>query len=123
MSTDPFRKPGPDRGIRGKDKIEQLQHQDEAGAKKVMGDVLVPGRVIPPTTNISNDPELVGKGNICRIRVAAQSYVAFGDESLGTVSVTTTPGLELAIGVHLVVATDDFIRMSANPARIEIIEG
>jgi len=119
--TDPFRKPGPDSGIRGKDKIEQLQHQDEANAKKVMGDILVPGEVI--TDNVSTASVQVGKGNICRIRVTAQAYVAFGDDSLGAVSATTSPGLELQTGTHLVVATDDFIRMSADPDRLEIIEG
>lgn len=106
---------------RGPNVIVQREHQDQAAARKTMGDILVPGMVITADPSIA--PRLVGEGQICRIRVASTVYVAFGNDSLGAVSSTTSPGLELETGTHLVVATGDWIRMSAAPTRLEIIEG
>lgn len=111
--------------VKGPNTITQEQHLDSAQAKKVIGDLLVPGTVVPPATDISAAAIQVGKGNILRIRVAAQTYVAFSaDPALGAVSATTSPGIELnTAGVYLVVATEEFVRASANPARLEIIGG
>lgn len=107
--------------IRGQETINQVEHVTDAGAKLMMGGVLVAGDVI--TDDVSAAGVKVYSGSICRIEVSATTYVAFGaDPSMGAVSVTTTPALKLSTaGVYLVVATDDFIRASAAFTRMEVI--
>lgn len=107
------------KSVRGQEIINQIEHVDQAGARLVMGGVLVPGDVI--TADVSVASVLVGVGSILRIQVGADTYVAFGDDTLGAVSITTTPAIKLPAGYHLVVATDDFIRASASFTRLEVI--
>ena len=106
---------------RGPNVITQREHLDAAGSRKIAGPILIPGAVV--TDNTSAAPVLVREGNICRIRVSATTYVAFGDDSLGVVDATSSPALELGAGTHLVAATDDYIRTSAAVLRLEIIDG
>jgi len=88
--------------------------------QKMTGDILIPGKLV--TQDASAAGVQVGKGKLLRIRVAAATFLAFGKSDIGAVSGTTDPGLELATaGVYLVLATDEYLRCSANPARIEII--
>lgn len=65
----------------------------------------------------------VGQGNILRVVLAAPAYVAFADDAASTVAAAaaTSPGLELAAGTHYILCTDDFIIMSADPSRKELI--
>lgn len=108
--------------IKGPNTIVQDEHLDLANAKKVLGDVLIPGDVI--TSDASAAGILVGKGNLLRVRVSAATFVAFGsDPSMAAVTNATSPGLELnSAGVYLISCTDDYVRMSVNPARLERIQ-
>lgn len=83
-------------------------------ALEVAGDVL--------TDNLTTLTK-VGKGNILKVVVGVVTYVAFATEatSLITATATTTPGLQLVVGTHYVLCTCDYIRMSANPTRKELI--
>lgn len=110
---------------KGPEKIRIDEHLDlgsAKGAKKVTDSVLVPGTVI--TADISAAGVLVGKGNLIRIRISAATFVAFGSSpSMAAVTSSTSPGLELnTAGTYMINATDDFIRASANPARVEVIK-
>jgi hypothetical protein len=105
----------------------ERQLQDEyvlsADARKVISGILVAGDVV--TSDISAAGVKVGKGSILRIRVGAATFVAFSDDpTIGTVSVTTTPGLELpAAGTYVIVATGIYVRASANAVRLEVVAG
>lgn len=65
----------------------------------------------------------IGVGNILKVIVGATTYVAFADEAGSTVTaaVGTTPGLELPAGTHYILCTDEYIIMSSNPTRKELI--
>lgn len=107
--------------IKAAGNIPQAEHLDNGNSKKVTGDVLSPGPVI--TADISAAGVYVGQGSLLRIRVAAATFIAFGDSTIGAVTNATSPGLELnSAGVYLVSATADWVRASANPARVEILE-
>jgi hypothetical protein len=104
----------------GQETLNQVEHIFNAGAKLVMGGVLIPGDVI--TADPSAAPVLVGIANVLRIKVAATTYLAFyPDTSVTVVSSTTSPALMLDAGTYLVVATDEFLVMSAAPARLEVV--
>lgn len=109
------------RKVRGSESITQLEHLDAAGSKIVTQGILVPGEVI--SADISAGGVLVGEGSICRIKVTADTYISFGNDpaSMPAVTSATTPGLLLPAGIHLVVATDEFIRASAAVARLEVV--
>lgn len=87
--------------------------------EKVTGDVIYPGRVV--TDDASAAGVFVGNGSLCRIRVTATTYVAFGISSIGSVSSSTSPGLELTAGTWLVAASNDYIRSSAALTRLEVL--
>ena len=107
--------------IQGQESIHQVEHVHAAGAKLVMSGVLVPGVVV--TTDTSAAPVKVGIGSILRIKVSADTYVAFDDDALlGVVSVTTSPALLLPAGIHLVVASGHFMRTSVLLDRLEVTE-
>lgn len=110
------------RDIRGQETINQVEHVEAAGAKLMMGGVLVPGDLL--TDDTSSAPRLVGGGNLLRIEVGSTTYIAFDDvpANLATVDATTTPALKLAAGVWLVAATGDFVKTSAAATRIEVIQ-
>lgn len=66
----------------------------------------------------------VGIGNIVRVVVAANTYIAFDDADLGAgvaVSATSNPSVMVVTGEHYVIASGDWIRASANPTRVEIL--
>jgi hypothetical protein len=108
-------------GTRGQETVNQIEHIDSAGARATIGPVLAPGDVV--TDNTSTQARLVGVGNICRIFVTADTYVAFGAEDLGAVSNTSTPAILLKTGdARLVSATADYIRTSIALERLEVIK-
>jgi hypothetical protein len=106
-------------GTRGQEVRDQVEHIDSAGAKLVYQGCLVPGQVI--TDDTSSAARLVGAGSILRIQVGADTYVAFGDDQLGAVTASTSPGLKLPAGYHTVIATSDWIRTSAALTRLEVV--
>lgn len=81
---------------------------------EVAGDVLT-----DDLTNLTK----VGTGNILKVVVGATTYVAFAEEAGATLTVdaTISPGLELAAGTHYVLCLCDYIKMSTNPTRKELI--
>ena len=66
----------------------------------------------------------VEKGSLIRVQITADTYFSFSENDKGAVTVTaaTTPGLKLSAGYHYIVASCDFIRASANPSRIELLQ-
>jgi hypothetical protein len=94
---------------------------------QALNGVTVPGKVV--ADNFQTAGVYVGKGNICRIECTAAVYIAFGDSSIGAVSITTTPALKLVPKALLesmfyhVIAADDYIRCDAfaSIGRLEVI--
>ena len=80
----------------------------------VVGDVI--------TANLTTLTK-VGEGNILKVVVGATTYVAFADESTSSIAATinTTPGIELVAGTHYVLCHSNYIIMSTNPTRKELI--
>lgn len=110
--------------IRGQETIHQIEHVASAGAKLVMSGALVPGDVM--TDDPSAAPVKVLAGSILRIQVAADTYIAFGDEPAeaplnGVIDATTTPAIKLPAGYAIVIATGDFMKTSSAPTRVEVI--
>lgn len=101
--------------------IPQDEHLSQGNCKKVMDGILVPPASLV-TSDISATPAYVGQGNLCRIRISAASYVIFGDDSVSAPDGSEETSLELnSAGVYLVVASADYIAMSAKPERLEVI--
>lgn len=105
--------------IQGQESINQIEHVADAGARLVYQGCLIPGDIL--TSDASAAAVLVKAGTILRIQVGSDTYVAFGGAALVAVDVNTTPGLKLPAGYHIVVATDDYMRTSANPTRVEMV--
>lgn len=103
----------------GQETLNQIEHIDKVGARAVIGDVLAPGTVV--TADISAAGVLVRKGSIVRIQAPADTYIAFGESTIGAVSITTSPGFKHPGGYVLLNATDDYIRASAAATRLEIL--
>jgi uncharacterized protein (DUF2237 family) len=103
-------------------KIRKLVTLSTVDVAQALQSLKVPGKVV--TANLSTGWTEVGRGNILRIQVAADTYVAFtdieGDSS--SVSVTTSPAVKLPAGDHYVLCQAKFVRASANPTRVELLE-
>lgn len=89
---------------------------------QALAGIKLPGKVI--TDNISTGWVKVGKGNIIRIQVGGDTYVAFDDVDTGTtaISATTNPAVKLDAGYHYVVCQCDYVRASAVAVRLELHE-
>lgn len=81
---------------------------------KVAGDVV--------TDNLTTLTK-VGLGNVLRVTLGAQSYVAFADDAGSSIAAAaaTSPGLDLAAGEHYILCTGEYIIMSTDPTRKELI--
>lgn len=93
---------------------------------EALNGIVVPGKVV--TANFETDAVYVGRGNICRIEVSGDVHVAFGNDTIGAVTATTSPATKLiAPGAnntfYNVIAGDDYIRCDnfGNVARLEVI--
>ena len=103
------------------DKLRKFLTNNIVDISEALQSLKCPAKVV--TDNISTAAVLIGKGNIIKIHVAADTYVAFSDDSaFGTVSATTTPAVLLNAGMHYVVCTGDYVRASANATRLELLE-
>lgn len=104
------------------DKVRQMLTKNVQEIAQALAAVKLPGKVI--TDDISAAWVKVGKGNIVRLQVSADTYVAFADDGTGpAVTAATTPAVKLASGeYHYVVCQSDYIRASAAPARVELHE-
>lgn len=93
-------------------------NNSRAKAGKQLEVLAVPNRVI---ADASAAQQKVGKGNLCRIKGAADEFVMFQDEGDTTApDATTKETLETEAGYFVVAATKDYIRTSA-AMRIEVI--
>ena len=103
-------------------KIRKLVTLSTVDVAQALQSLRIPGKVL--TANLSLSWTEVGRGNILRIQVAADTYVAFtdieGDSSV--VSATTSPAVKLPAGDHYVLCQAKFVRMSANATRVELLE-
>lgn len=83
--------------------------------------VHISGDVI--TDDISLAWTEVGEGNIVRVICGADTYFAFSDDTAGgAVSSTTTPAVKIQSGEHYLICSARYIRASANPSRIELLD-
>lgn len=102
-------------------KLKNLLTNNISDAAQALVSIKAPGKVI--TDDISAGWVRVGKGNIIRIQVSADTYVAFSKEDDdGTVSATTSPAIKLDAGYHYIVCAADYVRASAAATRLELLE-
>jgi hypothetical protein len=103
------------------DKVKKFLTNNILDISEALQGLKLPGKLV--TANISTAAVKVGKNNIIKVHVAADTYMAFSDDAaFGAVSVTTDPGLLLNAGMHYVICTGEYVRASANPSRIELLE-
>lgn len=103
-------------------KIRKLLTMNLVDVANALVSIKVPGQVI--TVDISAGWVDVGEGNILRLEVGADTYIAFEDEDKGAgiaVSITSDPGLKLPAGYHYVICQSRWVRASANPIRKELL--
>lgn len=102
-------------------KTRKLLTKNVQEVAQALVSVKVPGEVI--TDDISTAGVEVGEGNILKIEVSADTYVAFSDEStIGAVSAATSPAVKLTAGEHYVVCACKYVRASANGVRVELLK-
>lgn len=66
----------------------------------------------------------VGEGNVLRLEVDTDTYVAFSDSSdlTDTVGMSTTPAVKLKTGMRYVICSAKYVRASSNPLRVELLD-
>lgn len=103
-------------------KIRKLITLSIVDVAQALQSLHVPGKVI--ASDLSASWVQVGQGNIIRMQVSADTYVAFSDVEgdTSTVSVTSTPAVKLPSGDHYVLCQAKYVRTSANPTRVELLE-
>lgn len=102
-------------------KVRKLITLNTVDVAQALQSLHIPGKVI--SANISTGWVEVGQGNILRIQAAADIYIAFEDEAVGSApSVTTSPAVKLLAGDHYVLCQAKYVRASANPTRVELLE-
>jgi hypothetical protein len=102
-------------------KIRKLVTLNTVDVAQALQSLHIPGKVI--SANMSTGWIDVGQGNILRIQAGADIYIAFSDNTSGGVpSATTSPGLKLLTGDHYVLCQSRYVRASANPTRVELLE-
>jgi hypothetical protein len=104
-----------------KNKIRKLLTMNVVDVAQGLQSLHVPGKVVPD--NLSSGWVFVGQGNIIRVHVSADTYFAFAEQSnANTVSVSTSPAVKILSGEHYIVCQHDYVRASANPLRVELLE-
>jgi hypothetical protein len=103
-------------------KVRKLITLSIVDVAQALQSLSVPGKVV--TSDLSAGWVQVGQGNIIRMQVSADTYVAFSDVEgdASTVSVTSTPAVKLLSGDHYVLCQAKYVRTSANPTRVELLE-
>lgn len=75
------------------------------------------------TSDISAAWVEVGEGNVIRVICAADTYFAFSDDNTGgVVDATTTPAVKIQAGEHYIICSAKYVRASANPSRVELLD-
>jgi hypothetical protein len=102
-------------------KVRKLITLNVVGIAQALQSLHIPGKVI--SANLSTGWVEVGQGNILRIETASDTYVAFSDDtSGGAVSVTTSSAVKILTGDNYVICQAKYVRASANPTRVELLE-
>jgi hypothetical protein len=102
-------------------KVRKLVTLSTVDVAQALQALLIPGKVI--SANISTGWVQVGQGNILRLQVAADTYVTFSDDTSGGVPTSSTsPAVKVLAGVHYVLCQAKYVRASANPTRVELLE-
>lgn len=80
-----------------------------------------PGEVI--TAALTSWTE-IGTGNILRVIVAADTYVIFDDDGTNPTiaDAAASPALLLKAGTHYVLCQSQYVKMSADPSRKELLK-
>lgn len=103
------------------DKLRKFLTKNTVDIGQALVSLRYPGIVMP--VDISSAGVKVGSSNVLKIHVAADTYIAFSDDStIGAVSVTTSPAVMLPAGMHYVLCAGEYVRASANPTRIELLK-
>ena len=103
--------------------IRKYFTQSATDVGQALNGLVFAGEVI--TTDISAAWVAIEPGYVLRIYTTADIYIAFSDfdQAATTVSVTTSPGALLkANNYYNIIASGSWVRASANPARVEIIQ-
>lgn len=118
--------------------IDQHEHWDDGFVRKVSEGVLAAGVRLDPATLAASPPISIAPGEILRIRVSAQAWIAFSENAtaLGAATIGTaynaSPVMELndTTKEYLIAAPplsalnkNMYVRMSAAPARVEKLNG
>lgn len=104
-----------------RNKVRKMLTMNIVDVAQTLQSMHIAGDVV--TADISTGWVEVGEGNIIRIVVAADTYFAFSDDNLGgAVSVTTTPAVKILAGEHYIICSAKYVRASANPSRIELLD-
>lgn len=83
--------------------------------------VSCPGEVV--TANMATAGVNVKAGNIIKVHVSTDTYMAFSNSStIPAVTVSTSPAILLTPGEHYVICLGDFVRCSTNPTRVELLD-
>lgn len=102
-------------------KLRKLFTKNIIDVANPLDEVKAPGKVI--TDDISAAWVKVGFGNLIRIEVSADTYVAFSKEDDdGVVDSSTSPSVKLPAGYHYVICAGEYVRASANAVRLELLE-
>jgi hypothetical protein len=102
-------------------KVRKLVTLNTVDVAQALQSLHIPGKVI--SANISTGWVEVGQGNILRIQTSADIYVSFSDNTSGTApSATTSPAVKILAGDHYVLCQSKYVRASANPTRVELLE-
>lgn len=102
-------------------KVRKLVTLNVVDVAQALQSLHIPGKVI--SVDISAAWIDVGQGNILRIQSSADIYVTFSDNTSGAApSVTTSPAVKLIAGDHYVLCQARYVRASANPTRVELLE-
>lgn len=102
-------------------KVRKLVTLNTVDIAQALQSLCIPGKVI--STDISAGWVEVGQGNILRIQTAADIYVCFNEEAIGGApTVATSPAVKIIAGDHYVLCQAKYVRASANPTRVELLE-
>lgn len=96
-------------------KLKQMVYNEVAKANKQMAVLVIPNQLIADATT----EQLVGKGNLLRVKGASGTYLTFGPTGIAAPSISTANTIETPADFFFIIATDDFVRTST-AVRIEV---
>ena len=103
----------------GAEKRSQLNYNEISKATKQLDVLPIPYANFSDATTAG---VLVKKGTLCRVFGTTNDFIAFGPVDVATPTSSTQNAAKMSQAVHMIVATDDYIRCSATVTRVELIE-